>query len=283
LNEHAIEYIKQFKHKDELIPILEQHLNTKCDTAEQFQNFLERIGINKFNTGKKSLTIIEEGAILGSAIEHDLNPATKLMSDAAGQFNLLILIHALCWIHMERGIKKLVPLDDDERKEIAKVRDDIWKYYKQLKEYKEKPDSALKEKLSTQFDELCRQKVNSQKLGAALARMYEHKTELLVVLDHPDVPLHNNGTESAIRSRRIQEKISGSTRSDEGRGARDIYSSLIKTCRKLGISAWEYFGDRLGKKGKIPPLSELIRQRAKQRAAATAPPRPPNAAPAPCS
>jgi hypothetical protein len=211
LNQHAIEYIKQFKHKDELVPALEQHVNTKCDTAEQFQAFLERINITKFNTGKKSLIIIEEGAILGSAIEHDLNLTTKLMSDAAGQFNLLIFIHALCWVHMERGIKKLVPIDDDECKEIEKVRDDIWKYYKQLKEYKEKPDLALKEKLSAQFDELCKQKVNSQRLGAALARMYEHKTELLVVLDHPDVPLHNNATESAIRSRRIQEKISGST------------------------------------------------------------------------
>jgi len=137
-----------------------------------------------------------------------------------------------------------------------------------------KPDAILKEKLNAEFDTLCKQKINSPRLSAALAHMYEQKEQLLVVLEHPDIPLHNNATESAIRSRRIQEKISGSTRSDEGRRARDIYSSIIKTCRRLGISIWEFFGDRISKKGLIQYLPNLIRFRAKQKHKAAAPPNP---------
>jgi hypothetical protein len=274
INEIAMEYIRRFKHKKGLVDKLEQYVGTKYESYEEFQAFLKKIGIDKLTTGKKSLTLIEEAALLGSAIAHGLNPKIRIGSDGADQFNVLVLIHFLCWIHIERNIKKLVPANDDERKEIEKVRDDIWAYYKKLKEYKEKPDAATKEKLYAQFDELCKQTVESQKLGAALKRMYEQRTELLVVLEHPDTPLHNNATESAIRGRRIKEKISGATRSDEGRRARDIFTTIVKTCRKLGVSAWQFFGDRLGKKRTIPRLSDIIRSRAKQKYGAAPPPNP---------
>jgi Transposase IS66 family len=272
LNESAIEYIKQYKHKQELVPLLEQHLKTRYESYEQFQDFLQQIGITKLSTGKKSLGIIKEAAILGSAIEHGLNPDIKILSDGANQFNLLVIIHALCWIHIERGIKKLIPANDDERKEIEKVRDGIWRYYKQLKQYKENPNPALKEQLYAQFDEFCTQKVDCQKLLETLNRMHKQKDELLVVLEHPDTPLHNNATESAIRGRRIKDKISGSTRSDEGRQARDIFTTMVKTCRKLGISVWEFLGDRLSKEGNIQRLADLIRSRVKQKYGSLSPP-----------
>ncbi|TXL02547.1 transposase, partial [Methylococcaceae bacterium CS3] len=54
-------------------------------------------------------------------------------------------------------------------------------------------------------------------------------------------------------------KISGSTRSDSGRKARDTFASLKKTCRKNGISFWDYLKNRLLGVGDIPPLSEVIR------------------------
>jgi hypothetical protein len=196
----------------------------------------------------------------------------KIISDAAGQFELFVLTHALCWIHVERAFKKLVLAHDEERKEIEQVRDDIWTYYKKLKKYKEKPDPALKESLSTQFDQLCKRSVESLELAAALKRMHDKKRELLVVLDHPDVPLHNNATESAIRCYCIKQKISGPTRSDAGKDSRDIFASLIKTCRKLGISAWDFLHDRIGKFGKVPYLPDLIRERASTQKASLAPP-----------
>jgi len=49
--------------------------------------------------------------------------------------------------------------------------------------------------------------------------------------------------ERAIRKRR---KVSGSTRSRTGKRCRDTFTSLKKTCRKLGIPFWRYLQDRIG-------------------------------------
>jgi hypothetical protein len=42
---------------------------------------------------------------------------------------------------------------------------------------------------------------------------------------------------------------------------------LKKTCRKLGVRFWDYLQDRVRGLGKIPPLAELIRQKARQTSA----------------
>jgi hypothetical protein len=99
-------------------------------------------------------------------------------------------------------------------------------------------------------------------LNEALKRIYKNKDELLLVLQRPDIPLHNNGAEDAIREYVKKRKISGSTRSEMGRRARDTFTSLKKTCRKLGISFWHYLKDRLENTGFYPPLSSLIQQEA---------------------
>jgi hypothetical protein len=90
----------------------------------------------------------------------------------------------------------------------------------------------------------------------------DHKADLLRVLERPEVPLHNNGCESDIREYVKRRKISGGTRSDEGRRCRDTFTSLKKTCRKLGVNFWNYLLDRVGGLGQIPCLADLIRQRA---------------------
>ena len=83
-----------------------------------------------------------------------------------------------------------------------------------------------------------------------------------MVLERPDIPLHNNGAENAIREYVKKRKISGSTRSESGRQCRDTFISLKKTCRKLGVSFWKYLNDRLMNDNHIPKLSDLIRQQA---------------------
>ncbi len=84
-----------------------------------------------------------------------------------------------------------------------------------------------------------------------------------MVLDRPDIPLHNNLSERDIREYVKKRKISGSTRSEAGRRCRDTFTSLKKTCRKLGVSFWDYLYDRVSKAGKITPLPDLIRARAR--------------------
>ena len=91
--------------------------------------------------------------------------------------------------------------------------------------------------------------------------MNENRTDLLRVLERPEVPLHNNLSEGHMRDYVKKRKISGSTRSEAGRRARDTFASLKKTCRRLGVNFWAYLQDRLRGQGRIPPLPELIRRR----------------------
>jgi len=88
------------------------------------------------------------------------------------------------------------------------------------------------------------------------------------VLKRPDIVLHTNGSEGDIRGYVKWRKISGGTRSDLGKRCRDGFASLKKTCRKLGISFWDYLGDRIGQHGNIAPLPAIIRERAAAAASA---------------
>src|SRR5258708_25597966 len=94
--------------------------------------------------------------------------------------------------------------------------------------------------------------------------MSEHKAGLVRVVECPEVPLHNNGTETIIRGYVKTRKISGGTRSEAGRRSRDTFASLKKTCRILGVSFWGYLCDRVGGLGKVTRLAQMIRQKAQE-------------------
>ncbi|CDH45197.1 hypothetical protein BN874_2140021 [Candidatus Contendobacter odensis Run_B_J11] len=51
-------------------------------------------------------------------------------------------------------------------------------------------------------------------------------------------------------------------RSEEGRRCRDTFLSLKKTCRKHGLSFWEYLKDQGSGLNVIPRLADFIRQAA---------------------
>ena len=79
-------------------------------------------------------------------------------------------------------------------------------------------------------------------------------------LRRPEVPLHNNASESDIREYVRKRKISGGTRSPAGRRCRDTFANLKKTCRKLSVNFWNYLQDRVRGLGKVTRLADLIRQ-----------------------
>ena len=112
------------------------------------------------------------------------------------------------------------------------------------------------------FDEIFTAQACFATLNLALKRLHKNKSELLLVLERPDLALHNNLSEGDIREYVKRRKISGGTRSELGRRCRDTFASLKKTCRKLGLSFWQFLNDRLCNTGSIAPLPELIRQRA---------------------
>ena len=213
-------------------------------------------------TDERHRRIATEGALIGSLHHHALHRELVIVSDDAGQFD--VLRHALCWIHAERTIQSPLPLNELHVEALHSTREALWSLYDQLKAYKLKPTTNAKRAINKRLDALCKTKTDFQMLNQALKRLHKNKAELLLVLERPDIPLHNNLSEQDIREYVIKRKISGSTRSEDGRRARDTFASLKKTCQKLRIGFWDYLLDRITLSNDIPPLPQLVAQAASQ-------------------
>lgn len=149
-----------------------------------------------------------------------------------------------------------------QRKSLAKIRTHIWQFYAEMKAYKQAPDPVKKTELQERFDLIFTTRKCYEPLNQALKRTDRNKSELLLVMERPDVPSHNNASETDIREYAKKRKTSGSTRSDLGRQCRDTFASLKKICSKLGISFWSYLKDTVSRKNSVPSLPDLIRLRA---------------------
>lgn len=184
-----------------------------------------------------------------------------MISDDAKQFLLVALYHALCWLHEIRHYKKMNPVLEYHRAKLIWFLTEIWKFYELLKEYKENPDDLQKEFLERKFDELFSTKTGYEELDKRIALTKEKKDALLLVLTYPEIPLHNNPAEIALRELVIKKKISYGTRSEDGRIAWENMMSILDTCRKQGISFLEYVTDIFSGRYAMPRLADLILQR----------------------
>jgi hypothetical protein len=255
INEDALAYMKAQGLSHVFLDALRQHGSASFADQRAWQHHLDGLGMNT----PRYRNIATEGALLGSLKRHGVAPDLAIISDDAGQFN--VMTHGLCWVHAERLVHKLLPLNDQHREDIARVRGEIWSLYADLKDYKQHPTAKRKRELARRFDTVFIQKTRYATLDRLLRRIHMNKSELLLVLERPEVPLHTNGSERDIRDQVKKRKISGGTRSKLGRQCRDTFSSLKTTCRKLGISFWDYLSDRISCTDKIPLLPHLLEQR----------------------
>jgi hypothetical protein len=185
-----------------------------------------------------------------------------LLSDDAKQYHGIALWHALCWIHEIRLYKKLNPVIDFHRFLFEKFISDLWDYYDKLNEYRDKPDEKVKEELEKEFDKLFSKKTGYDELDKRIALTREKKDELLLVLKFPEIQLHNNPAELALREGVVKRKISNGTRSDDGKAAWENMMSIMDTCRKHGISLYDYIKDIFSGKREMTRLSTLIAKKA---------------------
>src|SRR6266852_5442438 len=183
---------------------------------------------------------------------------TQIGSDDAGQFN--VGRHGLCWVHAERLVHKLDAFTDGHYAAQQRIRGLIWWFYGDLKAYRRDPTPKRKAALRARFNRIFQRQTGFATLDRLLARLHANKAELLMVLDHPEIPLHTNGSENDIRCHVTKRKISGGTSSDTGRDCRDAFLGLAKTCAKLAITFWDYLGARLDVAGNaaVPYLPELV-------------------------
>jgi len=259
INEAALDYMKERGLPLSTIGKFKEHKTQIFSSAADWERHLQALGLNELKVAPDPLLIASEAALWGAIRHQGLLPDTVIVSDDAGQFR--VGAHALCWVHAERLVHKLIPANDKQRNAIEIAKRMIWWFYRALKDYKLAPSAEQAELLRARFDRIFkRASTGFATLDRLLRRLHRNKEGLLRVLERPEIPLNTNASENDIRAFVTKRKISGGTVSDKGRDARDIMLGLAKTCVKLKLSFYDFLGDRLGVPGqKIPPLASLIR------------------------
>jgi hypothetical protein len=212
---------------------------------------------------------LRQAAALAAYAQEPQGPRLHcLLTDDAAVFLGLTREQGLCWVHDARHYYRLRPAFACFEREWERFLTDYWEYYGKLLAYREAhrdgPDPAAVAGLEAEFDALFGREVYYAPLAECLARTRANKTRLLRVLQRPELPLHNNGTELAARQRVRRRDVSFGPRSEAGRRAWDVYQSLAATVEKLGVSFFGYLRDRIGQLAEIPPLAELVAARAEE-------------------
>jgi hypothetical protein len=261
LNDAAYAYMREHGLPAASIALLAAQPQTRFADQATWQSHLDWLGLTALKVTPDPVQIATEAALWGSVQAHEFLCDAVILSDDAGQFN--VGRHALCWVHAERLVHKLDTFNDQHRDAQARVRGLIWDFYADLKAYQLKPGKRRARALGSRFDRIFLGRTGFVTLDRLLARLHANKSELLMVLQRPEIPLHTNGSENNIRCQVTRRKISAATRSEVGRENRDAFLSLGKTCDKLGIAVWDYLGSRLKVVGAaiIKPLDHYVRAR----------------------
>ena len=209
--------------------------------------------------------LIKEGARIAAYQAEEEGAVVKLLlCDDAGQSKGITEEVALCWVHDGRHYKKLLPVIAYHQQLHAAFMSHYWDYYRELRQYKKKPDQEEAARLERRFEELFGTRTGYATLDDRIAKTRAKKTSLLAVLRHPEVPLHNNAAELGARARVRKRDVSLGPRTAEGVHAWDTGMTIVETAKKLGVSVYAYIKDRVSGAKQMPSLAEIIREKAQQ-------------------
>ena len=181
-----------------------------------------------------------------------------LLCDDAPQFKQITQELALCWVHEGRHYKKLIPIVKEHRQELKAFLSKFWDYYHALLEFKKSPTQEVAIQLEAQFDTLFNLPVNYIKLAERMSKTLLKKHELLAVLRHPNVPLHNNPAEHVARAQARKRDIHFHTKTDLGTLAKDTMMTIVQTAQKLEVNLYQYLHDRISGIFSMPSLVAII-------------------------
>jgi hypothetical protein len=208
--------------------------------------------------------IVDAAAVAAYHAQTEWPVIRLLLCDGAQQFTWLTEELALCWVHEGRHYKKLIPTVARHRQLLEEFLNDFWDYYDELLAYREQPTATERQRLGDAFDALFSQKTGYWALDERIALTRAKKASLLLVLEHPEILLHNNPAELGARQRVRKRAISFGPRTAEGAKAWDTFMSLAATTKQLGISFYQYIHDRISGDYHIRPLDQIIDERAKE-------------------
>ena len=143
-----------------------------------------------------------------------------------------------CAGYMMADIIKLKPVVPQFQEKLEEFRGQYWDYYAELHKYKENPKPDEAERLQKEFDRLFQTQTGYAELDDRIAKSGTKKDELLLVLQRPELPLHNNAAELAARSQARSRDVSLQTKSVAGIKAKDTYryhNSDLQKARGKGL------------------------------------------------
>jgi len=207
--------------------------------------------------------LVDAAAVAAYHAEKGFPVVQALICDDAPQFNWLTRLMMQCWVHEGRHYKKLFPVVALHREQLADFLKRFWAYYHQLLAYRQDATLAESRRLESEFDRLFDANTGYAELDKRIAKTQAKKESLLLVLKHPELPLQNNPAELGVRQRVRKRDVSFGPRTQAGVRAWDTFATLAATCKKLGVSFYEYIHDRISAANQIPPLADLVTKAAK--------------------
>jgi len=260
LNELAFAYLEQCglsKRKRKALTRLPQE---QMLTQTEFETLLKEHGPELGPQQYK--WVLEAAAIAAYHTQDEFPIVLLLLCDDAGQFKRITELLALCWVHDGRHYKKLNPAIEHHYQVLDEFLTQFWAFYHQLAAYRLDPTPTERERLVDEFDQLFSTVTGYQYLDERIAKTKAKKEELLLVLHHPEIPLHNNEAELGARQPKPKQKISVGPRTQEGVNVWDTGLTLVATARKLGVNIFGYICDRVSGANQMPSLASLIEQKA---------------------
>jgi len=260
LNQQALESATQLQLGKKYLTQLKNIASELEYTEHEFEEKMSQLFPSL--TDRIKAKIFEAAAIASYRKGNGPGPPVvkKMMCDDAPQFKLIFEQLALCWVHDGRHYKKLCPVVPFNAQKLTNFTDHYWDFYQKLLDYKKVPLPETAESLSVEFDQLFSKKTGYQHLDDRILKTKNKKDNLLLVLQYPWLPLHNNASELAARVQARKRDVSLHTMTDEGTKANDTFLTIVETAKKLGVNQFEYIMDRVSKKYQMPSLANLIRE-----------------------
>lgn len=263
LNELAFAYWEQSGLSQSKRETLSRLPQAQMLTQSEFETLLKEHGPG---LGPQQYKWVLEGAAIAAYHTQDEFPIVLLLlCDDAGQFKRITETLALCWVHEGRHYKKLNPAIEYHAQILDQFLTKFWLFYHELVAYRQDPTPSERKRLSDEFDQLFATNTGYQYLDERIAKTKAKKEELLPVLDHPEIPLHNNEAELGARHQKPKQNISFGPRTEEGAKIWDTGLTLVATARKLGVNIFDYICDRVSGTNQMPSLASLIERKAAER------------------
>jgi hypothetical protein len=262
LNEQAYGFLEQVRLAKKVIRQLRNLPQGKMLSTKEVEHLLEE---HLPEAGPQQRQRVLEAMGVAAYHAQDTFPVIDLLlCDDAPQFNLLTRAQSLCWVHEGRHYKRLTPYVAHHRQLLEDFGKTFWEFYHQVLAYQQNPSDEEHTRLSAEFDRVFSTVTGYRALDLRIEKTKAKKSSLLVVLDHPEIPLHNNPAELGARLRVRKRDVSFGPRTKDGLKAWDTFMTLAATAKKLGVSFYRYVHDRMSKIYQMPHLADLIIERAVQ-------------------